>query len=61
MRFVRKDSEGIVKHLLEGKPEGGRKEGRSILRWVEDAELDLRNMGVENGEEELWTEQKGHL
>jgi len=28
---------------------------------VEDAELDLRNMGVENGEEELLTEQKGHL
>jgi hypothetical protein len=26
----------MVKKLLEGKPEGGRKEGRPILRWVED-------------------------
>jgi len=51
----------LVKKLLEGKPEGWRKEGRSILRWVEDAEMDLRYMGVENGEQELWTEQKGHL
>lgn len=61
MHFVRKDSERLVKKLLEGKPEGWRKEGRSILRWVEDAEMDLRYMGVENGEQELWTEQKGHL
>jgi len=51
----------MVKKLLEGKPEGGRKEGRPILRWVEDAELDLKNIGVDNGEQELWTEQKKRL
>ena len=61
LRFVRKDSERMVKKLLEGKPEGGRKEGRPILRQVEDAELDLRNMGVDNGEQEFWTEQNEHL
>jgi len=51
----------MVKKLLEGKRKGGRKERRPILRWVEDGELDLRNMGVDNGEQELWTEQKEHL
>jgi hypothetical protein len=30
---------------------GGRKEGKPMKGgWKEDAELDLRNMGVENGE-----------
>jgi len=61
LSFVRKDSERMVKKLLEGKRKGGRKERRPILRWVEDGELDLRNMGVDNGEQELWTEQKEHL
>ena len=51
----------MVKKLQEGKPGGGRKEGRPIVRWVEDAELDVRNVGVENGEQELWTEHKEHL
>jgi len=40
------DDEKAVKKLVEGKL-GGRKEtGRSIFRWMDDVELDLRNMGV---------------
>jgi hypothetical protein len=40
------DGARIVKKLLEHKPGGGRKKGRPRLRWIDDVESDLRNMGV---------------
>jgi hypothetical protein len=40
----------IVKKLLEGKPGGGRKNGRPRLRRTDDVESDLRNMGVKKME-----------
>jgi len=36
------------------------KKGRPSLGWMGDVEMDLRNMGVKE-DEELWTEQNGHL
>jgi hypothetical protein len=53
--------ERIVKKLLEGKSGGGRRKGRPRLRWIDDVELDLRNMGVKRWRSKLWTEQNGHL
>jgi hypothetical protein len=44
--FVRMDDKGTVKKLLGGKPGRGRKKERPRLWWVDDVELDLRNMGV---------------
>jgi hypothetical protein len=41
-----KYGERTVKKLLEGKRGGDRKKGRSRLRWMDDVELDLSNMGV---------------
>jgi hypothetical protein len=38
--------ERTVKKLIKGKPGEERKKGRSKLRWMDDVELDLRNMGV---------------
>jgi hypothetical protein len=43
---VRMDGARVVKKSLEGKPGGGRKKGRPRLRWIDDVESDLRNMGV---------------
>jgi hypothetical protein len=39
------DGERAVKKFLEGK-QGGRKKIRSGLRWMNDVELNLRNIGV---------------
>jgi hypothetical protein len=36
------------------------KKERPNLRWMDDVEIYLRNMGVKE-EEELWTEQNGQL
>jgi plasmid maintenance system killer protein len=36
----------VVKNILESKPEGRRKVGRPRLRWLDDAENDLRVMKV---------------
>jgi hypothetical protein len=38
-------------------------EGRegTQLRWMDYVELGFRTMGVKNGEQQLWTEQNGHL
>jgi len=38
------DIERTVKKLLESKP-GWKKKGRPRIRWIDDIELDLRNMG----------------
>jgi hypothetical protein len=35
-----------VKMSLEGKSGGGSIKGRPRLQWMDDAELDLRNVGV---------------
>ena len=43
---VSMDDERSVKNQLEGKPGGRRNKGRTRLRWMDDVELDLRNMGV---------------
>jgi hypothetical protein len=37
--------------------EGCRREGRPRFRWMDDVELDLRNMDVKSGGREIWTEQ----
>jgi hypothetical protein len=43
---VRMDGKTTVQKLPEGKPGGGRKKVSPTLRWLDDDELDLRNMGV---------------
>ena len=41
------NGERTVKKLLAGKPGGGGvKKRRSRLRWMDDVELNVRNMGV---------------
>jgi hypothetical protein len=40
------NGERAVKKFLEGKQGGGRKKIRSGLRWMDDVELNLRNIGV---------------
>ena len=40
------DGERRIKKFLEGKQGGGRKKVRSTLRWMDDVELNLRNVGV---------------
>jgi hypothetical protein len=40
------DGARIIKKLLEGKPGGERKKGRPRLRWINDVESDVRNMGI---------------
>jgi len=39
------DDERSVKNELEGKPGRRKNKGRPRLRWMDDVELDLRNMG----------------
>jgi hypothetical protein len=46
VHVVSLDDERSVKKQLEGKPGGRRNKGRPRLRWTDDVELDLRNMGV---------------
>jgi hypothetical protein len=41
--------------------EGGGKKGIPRLRWMENVELDLRNMYVANREHELSTKVNGHF
>jgi len=53
------DGAGTVRKLVEGKPRGRRKKGRSRLRWMDDVKLDLKNMGVKAGGKELWIEENG--
>ncbi|KAJ4434290.1 hypothetical protein ANN_22842 [Periplaneta americana] len=36
----------VVKKILEGKMGGSRKRGRPRLRWSDDVENDLRQLGV---------------
>jgi hypothetical protein len=46
---VRTDGARIVKKLLQGKAGGVRRKGRPRLRWIDNVESDLRNMGVKRG------------
>jgi hypothetical protein len=55
------DGARIVKKLMESKPGGGRKKGRPRLRWIDDDELDLGNMGVKIWEIKSFGENSGHL
>jgi hypothetical protein len=45
--IVRMDDTRTVKKVLEGKPRRGRKKRKSRLRWVDDVESNMRNMGAE--------------
>lgn len=51
------DGDRTVRKLVEGKPGGGRKKGRSRLRRMDDVKLDLKNMAVKDGRQELWTKE----
>lgn len=53
-------SEWAVKTLLEGKPGGGRKKGPR-LKWLDDNELDLRNVGVRRWGTRAVDEEDGRL
>jgi hypothetical protein len=44
------DGEEAVKKFVDGKRGGGEEIGRPIFRWLDDVELDLRNLGVN-----IWT------
>jgi len=50
---------------LEGTRGGGSKKGRPRLKWMDGAELDLRNVGVKRwgggGGNGLWMELNRHL
>jgi hypothetical protein len=43
---VRMDQGRTVKKIFESKPEGSRRKGRSIMKWLEDVEKDLREKKV---------------
>jgi hypothetical protein len=43
---IRMNETGTVKKVLGGKLEGRRGRGRPRLRWINDVEDDLRNLGV---------------
>jgi hypothetical protein len=47
------DGERGVKRLLEGKPGGRRKKGRTRLRWTDSFVLDLMNTGIKRWRTEL--------
>jgi hypothetical protein len=40
------DQGQMVKQLFDGKLGGRRRTGRPRLRWLDDAEADLRTMGI---------------
>jgi hypothetical protein len=45
-RVVRMNGTRSLKKILEGKLEGRRRRGRPRLRWINDVEDDLRELGV---------------
>jgi hypothetical protein len=47
-RVMRRVNEEIIKKIMLVKPEGKRKKGRARMRWQDDVEKDLRNLGVFN-------------
>jgi hypothetical protein len=47
---VRLDGERAVNMLLKGKQGEGGKNGRTSVRWMDDVEMDLRNMGMKEEE-----------
>jgi hypothetical protein len=46
---VRKDQGRTAKTISESKPEGSKSRGRPRLRWVEDVEMELREMKFRDG------------
>jgi hypothetical protein len=57
---VRMNETRSVKKIFEGKLEGQRGRGRPRLRWMNDVEDDLRELGVNDGEQKHWKERNGH-
>jgi hypothetical protein len=51
---VRLNGERAVNRLLKGKPCGGGKMGRPSLRWMDDVDIDVRNMEEEE-QQQVWT------
>ena len=47
------DQGWTVKKIFESKPEGSRRRGRPRLRWLEDAEKDLREMKVKTWRQKI--------
>ena len=45
--------------MLHSKLEGCRSAGRPQLRWLDDVEADLRDLGVRNWKSRQWTEKNG--
>jgi hypothetical protein len=45
-QVVRMDGKKTVRKILEGKPRGERTKGRPRIRWMDDVEQDVMNMGV---------------
>jgi hypothetical protein len=45
--IIKRENEEIIKRLMIAKPEGERKKGRAIMKWM-DGVKDLRNLGVVN-------------
>lgn len=52
----RKDS----KEVTQRETRKTEKKERPKLRQMDDVKLDLRNMVVKNGEQQLWMEKNGH-
>jgi len=58
---VRLGGEETIRKLMEGKPERMRTRGRPRLRWMDDVEQDLINMGVKRCRTNLLMEQNEYL
>jgi hypothetical protein len=43
---VRMNETRVARKILDDKPGGKRRRGRPRLRWTDDVEADLRNMGI---------------
>jgi hypothetical protein len=51
----------VVNKILEGKPGEGRRKWKTRLMWMDNVELDQKNIDVKDGVKELWTKKNGHV